>query len=98
MNISNADNAYIEKAHLDSKPVLLQKYLNVDLSKINYSDSAIVISDRWELLWKKREQLLWIKNINSADYPVLTVISDYLNGKITKESITKIYKELTKNV
>ena len=78
--------------------LLLEKYLDVNLSNVNYSDVAEIVKDRWASLWRKREQLLWIKKVNNVDYPVLSIINDFMNGKITKESITKIYKKITKNI
>ena len=78
--------------------LLLEKYLDVNLSNVNYSDVAEIVKDRWASLWRKREQLLWIKKVNNVDYPVLSIINDFMNGKITKECITKIYKKITKNI
>lgn len=87
-----------EKEKKNNKKLLLQEYLGLDMSIVNFSDSYEIINDRWKSLWRKREQLLWIKKINNVNYSILNVISDYMNGKITKESITKIYKELTKSI
>ena len=87
-----------EQAKGKDKMLLLQKYLDVNLSNLKYSDEAQIIKDRWASLWRKREQLLWIKKLNNIYYPIMSVINDFMSGKITKESITKIYKELTKNI
>lgn len=87
-----------EKEKAKNNMLLLQKYLDVNLSNLKYSDEAQIIKDRWASLWRKREQLLWIKKLNNIYYPIMSVINDFMSGKITKESITKIYKELTKNI
>ena len=63
----------------------------------NYNYLPQIIVDRWNVLWKKREELFWIKKINSDKYPTISIIKEYLSGNITKEYISKIYKVLTKN-
>ena len=72
--------------------------IDYDTNELVFAKVDKVLVDRWETLWKKREELLWIKKINSSEFPVEKVMQDYLNGDIPKEKITKIYKELTKDI
>lgn len=79
----------------------LDEYLktNTNLYSSDYiGEDKKILEDRIEVLWKKREELLWIKKMNSDTYPVEKVMKEYFNGLIPKEKITKIYKELTKDI
>ena len=76
----------------------LEEYIGVKLDDLVVSGNSKVIEDWWNNLYKKREELLWIKKVNNPNYPFKNVVSDYLSGNITKEKITKIYKEVTKDV
>lgn len=80
----------------------LSNYIDINIEKIidlkflpqyNYNQ---IIKDRWGFLWKKREELFWIKKVNDHKYSIVNIINEYLNGNIPKEIISKIYNELIK--